>query len=189
MNSIQRIHATQCLKDDDVNIYENYTQKLIQRYEQFDYSVYENSSLIYNELLSFLTNYEEKDLGKRVIVHGDPVLTNIIINQFGKIKFIDMRGKVGSTLTIYGDWLYDWSKLYQSLIGYDQILQNKNISSAYKKLMINSFETHFTSLFSEEDLKNVKKITQFLLFTLIPLHYDDKNNDKCLQYYHLIQTL
>jgi hypothetical protein len=33
-----------------------------------------------------------------------------------------MRGKIGDTLTIYGDAFYDWAKLYQSLIGYDKIL-------------------------------------------------------------------
>ena len=38
-----------------------------------------------------------------------------------------MTGKQGKQLTIYGDWLYDWTKLYQSLIGYDKILENKVI--------------------------------------------------------------
>ena len=32
-----------------------------------------------------------------------------------------MRGKVGDKLTICGDWLYDWAKIYQSIIGYDEI--------------------------------------------------------------------
>ena len=38
-----------------------------------------------------------------------------------------MRGKVGDKLTIYGDWLYDWAKIYQSIIGYDEILLSKII--------------------------------------------------------------
>ena len=60
-------------------------------------------------------------------------MTNILINKYDKIKFIDMRGKQGKECTIYGDWLYDWAKLYQSLIGYDKILQDKNISLEYEK--------------------------------------------------------
>ena len=196
MNSIQRIHSTDLKEEeenkDDIldNIYNNYSYKLMQRYEQFDYSVYENSNDVYRQMFSFLKMYETRKMGKRVIVHGDPVLTNVLINQFGKIKFIDMRGKVGDTLTIYGDWLYDWSKLYQSLIGYDEILQNKTVSMSYKNLMITTFETYFISLFSKEDLDNVKQITKFLLFTLIPLHYNEnKENDKCLKYYNLINLI
>lgn len=49
-------------------------------------------------------------------------MTNILINKLGKIKFIDMCGKIGDTLNIYGVVFYDWAKLYQSLIGYDKIL-------------------------------------------------------------------
>jgi len=55
---------------------------------------------------------------EKTIIHGDQVFTNIIINNYDKIKFIDMRGKLGTELTICGDL----EKIYQSLIGYDEIL-------------------------------------------------------------------
>ena len=55
-----------------------------------------------------------------------------VINTYEKIKFIDMRGTLNGILSIYGDWLYDWAKLYQSLIGYDIILNNKTISNNYQ---------------------------------------------------------
>ena len=93
-----------------------------------------------------------------------------------------MRGQLGKNLTIYGDWLYDWAKLYQSLIGYDKILMSKNISLSYETKMISEFEKHFINLYSNEDLINLKLITKSLLFTLIPLH----NNEKCKLYYNLI---
>ena len=109
-------------------------------------------------------------------------MTNIIINNFGKIKFIDMRGNIDGKLTIHGDWLYDWSKLYQSLIGYDKILQNKFISEEYESTMISYFKEYFISLYSEKDFSNLKIITNSLLFTLIPLH----DNNKCSSYFNLI---
>lgn len=93
-----------------------------------------------------------------------------------------MRGKIGQKLSIYGDWLYDWAKLYQSLIGYDKILLDKTINNSYENEMILFFEEYFISLFSKEDLKNLKIITKSLLFSLIPLH----NNDKCVKFYNLI---
>lgn len=43
----------------------------------------------------------------------------------GKIFFLDMRGELGSQLTLQGDLTYDLSKVYQSLLGYDYIILNQ----------------------------------------------------------------
>ena len=40
-----------------------------------------------------------------------------------------MRGKIDNKLSLKGDWLYDWAKIYQSLIGYDKILQSQKYIS------------------------------------------------------------
>ena len=109
-------------------------------------------------------------------------MTNIIINSYDKIKFIDMRGKLGDVKTIYGDYLYDWAKLYQSLLGYDLILQDKEVSSVYKNKLLEYFENYFIKLFSIEEFYELKMITNSLLFTLIPLH----NNNKCEEYFNMI---
>ena len=186
MNSIKRIHSRDLLlnlnHDVSINIYSNYHKKIIQRYESYDYSSFPNSKSIYEDLKNKLKLYEENKKGHFSIIHGDPVMTNIIINNFDKIKFIDMRGKLGSKLTIYGDSLYDWAKLYQSLIGYDKILLDKDFSEKYENSILKEFETYFIELYSKEDLENVKLITKSLLFSLIPLH----NNEKCIQYFNLI---
>ena len=153
-------------KNLNLNIYSNYYNKIKQRYELYDYSTFLNSNEIYEELKQNLKKYEENNEGHLSIIHGDTVMTNIIINNFDKIKFIDMRGKLGPELTIYGDSLYDWAKLYQSLIGYDKILLNKEVSEKYEKMMISVFETYFIELYSKKDLDNVKLITKSLLFSL-----------------------
>jgi capsule biosynthesis phosphatase len=194
MNSINRIHNCN-LKDNDkdkdkeeafeFNIYENYSSKLVSRYKSYDYSCFEDSESIFQHLLNELTFYQNEKLGKQTVIHGDTVMTNILINNFGKIKFIDMRGKLGKESTICGDWLYDWAKLYQSLIGYDKILQSKEISVEYEKKMIQTFEKYFIELFSEESLQWLKLITKSLLFTLIPLHH----NEKCGKYFDLIKSI
>ena len=61
---------------------------------------------------SELSEYIKNDKGQKSVIHGDTVMTNIIINNFGKIKLIDMRGQIGDILTIYGDRFYDYAKLY-----------------------------------------------------------------------------
>ena len=182
LNSINRIQTCDIIVDDEINLYANYASKLINRYKDFDYSLFENSRSIYESLLIKLQDYEEKNKGRKKVIHGDPVFTNIIINNYGKIKFIDMRGKVGDKLTIYGDWLYDWAKIYQSIIGYDEILLSKFVDINYKENIINTFKYYFINKFSEQDFENVKIITKSLLFTLIPLH----NNEKCIKYYNLL---
>ena len=96
-----------------------------------------------------------------------------------------MRGSLGNKLTIYGDSMYDWAKLYQSIIGYDCILQNKIVSENYKIFIQQIFETKFMEMYSQEYLIYLKVITSSLLFSLIPLH----NNNKCKDYYNLIKTL
>jgi capsule biosynthesis phosphatase len=186
MNSIKRIQNVFVdYEKIDINIYANYCDKLKDRYNNFDYSCFPDSEQLYNELYSSLENYEKNKLGKLSVIHGDAVMTNILINNFGKIKFIDMRGKIGDRLSIYGDYLYDFGKLYQSLIGYDKILQCKQISKSYEEEMIKTFEEYFIKLFSYESLQNLKIITKSLLFTLIPLH----NNEKCKEYYDLIKRI
>ena len=182
MKSIKRIQHVELSDSKKLDIYANYIDKLVDRYESYDYSKFTDSEHIFNCLKKFLDIYQKKNMGKRVCIHGDPVFSNILINQYDKIKFIDMRGKLGSELTIEGDWLYDWAKLYQSLIGYDEILLNKEMNLEYKQNMINHFENIFISWYGENDLKNLKMITNSLLFTLIPLH----DNTKCVKYFKLI---
>jgi len=183
MESVERIHNVQFHNEsiNDINIYENYYEKLINRYNKYDYTQFENSYEIYTELCEKLKNYEINKYGKVGVIHGDPVFTNIIINEYDKIKFIDMRGKIGNKLTIYGDKLYDWAKIYQSLIGYDKILLNKEINVEYENKMIEIFKKFYIEKYSENDFQNLKLITKSLIFTLIPLH--SNNNTK---FYNLL---
>ena len=183
MKAIRRIQSVKIKNTNkNINIYENYKNKLKKRYESYDYSQFEDSYNMYNELYNKLEKYELNNKGKITFIHGDTVFTNILINQHEKIKFIDMRSQQGEQLTICGDWLYDWAKFYQSLIGYDEILLDKQINKEYKNKMITKFEKIFLEWYNEEDLNNLKMITTSLLFTLIPLH----DNKKCIEYYKLI---
>ena len=182
--SIKRIHSCK-IKDKNINIYSNYSKKLKKRYETYDYSKFKESQKIYNELISYFQNYENNNYGKQSVIHGDPVFTNILVNSLGKIKFIDMRGKVGEIITNNGDQFYDWAKVYQSIIGYDEILENTYIPAKYKNNIIDYFESWIINEFGKDVLLIVKNITKSLLFSLIPLH----DNDKCHKYYNLINII
>lgn len=184
MNSIHRIQSVKINNKniDNFNIYSNYASKLKKRYESYDYSIYNNHKETFEMLYNELKYYEDGNYGKCSIIHGDTVMTNILINNLDKVKFIDMRGKLDNNLSIYGDFLYDWAKLYQSLIGYDKILMNKNISHGYEKNMISVFQEYFIKLYSEKYLLFLKMIVKSLLFSLIPIH----DNELCIKFYDLI---
>jgi capsule biosynthesis phosphatase len=113
-------------------------------------------------------------------IHGDPVFTNVMVNNNGKIKFIDPRGIVGSIKTIYGDPMYDWAKVYQSLIGYDFIVMKKPIT--VDKNLLHLFETYFSKI----EMMNIKIICKSHIQSLIPLH-DASNADRFMELIKSIQ--
>ena len=180
LESIKTIHLND--KKDDLNLYQNYSSKLEERYNQYDYSKFVNTSNIYNDLKDKLKKYEETDQGQCGIIHGDPVFSNILIDKFGKIKLIDPRGIVGDEFTIFGDIFYDYAKIYQSLIGYDEVMQNKFVSDEYRNRLISILFDFIENEYNTNAIQNVKMITDSLLFSLIPLH----DNDKCVDYLNLI---
>jgi len=182
--ALRTIHSIP--NQDKINIYSNYTDKLKKRYNEYEgYNKFDGSEVVYKDLIAELNIYEDRKLGKQCTIHGDPVLTNIIKTPDGKLKFIDMRGKVGKELTIGGDMLYDYAKLYQSLIGYDFVLNSRSINSMVISNFSKAFEREFLNGNTREELENVKTITKSLLFSLIPLH----DNEKCYGYYNLIKGI
>jgi capsule biosynthesis phosphatase len=180
---VKKIHSS-IPYDKKINIYGNYNKKIIDRYQEYNY-IYKKYDLddVFNVLINLLSLYEKNDEGSHGVVHGDCVFTNILHSINGDLKFIDMRGKVGDNLTIFGDIFYDFSKIYQSLIGYDFILNNLEIDFTYTKKLIEYFE----SLFTENEMRNIKVITASLFFSLLPLHQE--NEEKFKKYILLIKKL
>jgi len=182
LKCIDRIHHSLDIVDDTVNIYSNYSQKIKERYETYDYTKFNNSNKVYQDLMIFFDNYEKNNEGMKGVIHGDPVFSNILVTKDITFKFIDMRGKLGVINTIFGDILYDYAKVYQSLIGYDEILLDKSVSMSYKNILLNTFCEYIKTTFDDGTIDKIKMICNSLLFTLIPLH----DNEKCFQYYNLI---
>ncbi len=185
LGSLHRLHQIK-INTNPIDIYFNYIEKMTHRYQTHSYSQYsQNVDLYYKKIINKMYEYKEKGMGVEGMIHGDPVMTNIMINQYGKIKLIDMRGKIGDKLTIYGDIMYDYSKFYQSLIGYDEILEGRKVNTTYKMTLIHKFDDFIIKHYGKEYLEYIQMITASLLFTLIPLH----DNEKCISYFHLMETL
>jgi len=182
LNALDDIHKYKDKKTKKHNIYQNYADKMQKRYKEYNYSYLDNHLEIYTKLLNFSLDYEKKNLGKLGVIHGDPVFSNIIINKENRINFIDMRGVLGNDLSIYGDIFYDYAKVFQSIIGYDYILLDKNINLEYQQEFINIFNNFISNKYNDKILYNIKMITNTLLFSLMPLH----DNAKSINYFKLI---
>jgi capsule biosynthesis phosphatase len=181
MTQLQILHDHQTEVKEYPKVYADYVQKLRDRYNNNRglYDKYIHAESIFKKLDVLLYDYDGAIYS---VIHGDPVFTNVLQTEQG-LKFIDMKGKIGDELTVIGDTYYDLAKVYQSILGYDFILNDIELDNVY----INEFKTKFESLFTKEGLRNLKIITASLFFTLIPLHTEDQ--DKFAKYFKIINTL
>jgi hypothetical protein len=111
------------------------------------------------------------------MIHGDAVFGNIIMENNNQIKFVDVRGFDNGARTCFGHPLYDYAKIYQSLIGYDEILLDKKIKISYKSALTKFFESQF----DVKELNKIKTITASLLFSMIPLHHEVEKFEKYIK--------
>ena len=187
LSSIHKMHKTGTSHFiEDSTIYSNYVPKIKNRYDLNFYKKFENSEKIYNYLVEKLKVYQKNSLGIPSVIHGDPVFTNIFLDVNNDIKLIDPRGRAGDKLTIYGDVFYDYAKIYQSLIGYDRILNGKDAKSEYSQKFKLIFLNHVEKIYSIQAIDYIKLITCSHLFSLLPLHDCVKKNQK---FYNLLYDL
>ena len=187
LEDLQTIHG--CGTKTEENIYLNYCSKIQTRYETFAeiYQKLTGSEQMHTELIRYFTEYEEQKLGvSSKVIHGDPVFTNIIVSKHDRNYFIDPRGKLGDKCTTSGDQLYDYAKVYQSILGYDEILLHKTVTPTYRDSLMRTFEAYIHEHFDRETFPKIKMITKALLFTLLPLHEQDERISK---YYKLSQSI
>lgn len=176
LESISKLHSNK-FGDVKNNSYIDYQSKVDSRYNQYDYSKFNNADVVYSKIRNGLDLYL-KDGIELATYHGDCVFTNIIFTPMGDIKFIDVKY---SEFGVYGDPYYDYAKIYQSLCGYDEILSDKYVVESYRQRI----KQYFESKFNDTELNKIKVITASLLFSLIPLH----DNDKCFEYFELSKEL
>ena len=174
-----------CFTGEPENIYANYYQKTITRMDGYLLNDVQRFDTTKNEVLDFLDNYEKKKSGKQGMIHGDTVFTNIILDNDNNIKLVDMRGKQGGKLSVYGDIYYDYAKVWQSLIGYDEVLLGKKCNKYYKDCLKDYFRLKFINLFGADKFEEIRWLTKGLLLSLLPIH----NNEKCQEYFELIEKV
>jgi len=163
LNSIKTLHSYSETNEICYE-YPNLSDKFMKRINMFDCSKFEITKTEIDELYEELLNIEKKGHNP-VMIHGDAVFSNIILTKDGNIKFVDVRGVVGDKHTCFGYYLYDFAKIYQSLIGYDEVVLDKKIIKSYRDNLMKIFVE-----FVGRDIDDIKIVTKSLLLSLIPLH-------------------
>lgn len=162
------------------NIYKNYLKKLRHRLKSISPNLKKNFNSHINDIQDFLHSYERQKMGQIGLIHGDPVFSNVFKNSNNNIKFIDPRAGELNIFSMYGDVFYDYAKVYQSLVGFEQVsnYHKTDIKFCFEKKKY--FENYFTKLFDKKKLVDLKFITSSLLISLIPMQ-DKKNSLKFME--------
>jgi hypothetical protein len=137
---------------------------------------------IYNKIKHF---YTQNDVIYHTI-HGDPHLSNILIDDYHKIWFIDPRGYFGNT-SLFGLKEYDISKILYSLSGFDEINNNNN-----HFFIIDETDNIYVNVNNNMDayLDIFDKYDKTILIGMTILHwfgltdYSKNNIHKCISSYY-----
>lgn len=132
---IVNVSKSELLEDIKIEFYDKVLQRLDNIEQLFSYfnnikSVnnihikYDHKHIIDEIYKKIKTYFLENEIDYNTI-HGDPHMSNILIDDNNKIWFIDPRGYFGNT-KLFGVKEYDIGKIIYSLSGFDQINNNDN---------------------------------------------------------------
>lgn len=112
-----------------------YDDKLVQRFAVSEHYPFPDAAPVCKEVLRRVRAcLERRRLGLAPWqavphVHGDCWFANLLLTPTNELKMIDMRGSVAGRRTCGGDPLYDYAKVAQSLLGFDEALRGGNQGS------------------------------------------------------------
>lgn len=141
-------------------VYNNYVVKLTERFQNKSDYPFEDADEVFDSIINGIVQNYSPDIVP--FIHGDCWFSNILLTYDDQFKFIDMKGQVYGQLTQNGDRYYDYGKLYQSIVGYDLILNEVELDTDYLKQM--------TSLFLEKcraeglNIEYLRWVTKSLIF-------------------------
>jgi capsule biosynthesis phosphatase len=157
------------------NVKNNYIKKLKNRFNKEDYP-FEDAEDVFRAIIEGIEAHFSPILSP--VIHGDFWFSNIILKYAigdaqNRYKLLDMRGMIDDILTLNGDIYYDYGKLYQSILGYDLVLNGDASRDAYFQEM----KTYFLQkcLAKGLNIDFLTYVTKGLVFGTLPFisHYDN----------------
>ena len=198
IDSLRALHRLEKKSVDTLELFSVYVTKTKQRLEKIlNLIPYANQKYItingikcrnifYQNSLSGIDDiYKELNTDKFSLIHGDPSLSNIIVDKDLRPHFIDPRGYFYEK-KLYGDANYDFAKVYFSAVsGYD--FYNKKDFILYmdddtvEVIMPNHLneiraEKIFEDNFQKKELRKIKFINALIWFGMSSYAIDDLNS-------------
>jgi capsule biosynthesis phosphatase len=171
-NILQKIHCQDItIMIVNQNIHNNYFKKLKERFNENDYFFDDAEEVFEKVVMDLSQNYAPETVG---MVHGDFWFSNIILDYQDQYRLIDMRGQIDSILTMNGDKYYDYGKLYQSILGYDLVLNGVSINIKYLERMKEIFLKKCQDF--DLNIEYLRAVTRGLIFGTI--HFIEKKETK-----------
>lgn len=152
-----------------------------------------------NKLKQKYTSFEKKLLDtKYSFIHGDLTMSNILVSKKGNLYLIDPRGCFGKT-NLFGDVRYDVAKLYYSIVGNFDSLNNgkfeyksdtnNNHIYSITDIGLGEFDKIIMDSFGEQN-DIIRYIHATIWLSLIP-HTNNSNQKWCTFSHgvHLLNTI
>lgn len=187
LDTIKKLHSIpfedgQVITEEDMRLH--YLEKFEERSKRKQDFPFEDFQEVYQRIKSFIEEWISKSHPIQPLIHGDCWFSNIMHGS-KRFYFLDMRGKIYNKLTTKGHWIYDWAKLYQSIVGLDHIIHYGEIISPEIREPI---ETVFwgNCPFSKEE---VKPMTAYLLYNTFHSYAQDFELSKRQQIWSELRKL
>ena len=174
---LQKIHSTKnTINISYENISNNYFKKLRERFNN-DY-FFDDANEVYEKVIYDLSqNYSPEIVG---MVHGDFWFSNILLDYEDNYRLIDMRGQIDGVLTMNGDKYYDYGKMYQSILGYDLILNGVDLNMEYLDKMEEIFLNKCRNI--NLNIDYLGAVTRCLIFGTIPFIEKKETKERVWQF-------
>lgn len=131
VDALKKLHAAETMPVDTFSVKEAYYHKTMKRLEIIrDLVPFADApEIVINGKKCRNVFYHKRELEKHLeklkcenfcMIHGDCTFSNLMLREDGSPVMIDPRGYFGFT-ELYGHPMYDWAKLYYSVVGnYDR---------------------------------------------------------------------
>merc|ERR1719163_2105810 len=193
LQSLLRMHSSEGdpgsrVPPEELDLPANYLPKVEKRFHAHRatyLALMPESEAMFTRIQQELRSYqEEKRWRYSHVIHGDPVFSNALLTDEGRVYLLDMRGEVGRALTLQGDMLYDLSKVYQSLLGYDFILLGIPLQERDAEILEElrqTFRAFVVERYVGVNLSDIVKLTASHYFGIVPLHQNQEHRRAYLQ--------
>lgn len=158
VSALENLHQSELVSTDTFSIREAYYTKTVKRLETVRNLIpFANCKTIRingKECRNIFFHKRELEQKLNTIscdsfcfIHGDCTFSNMLLRENGMPVLIDPRGYFGYT-EIYGDPLYDWAKLYYSIVGnYDRFnLKDFRMSISEKEVSLEIASNHWEDM-------------------------------------------